>query len=226
MSSCLHVGFNPYDFWSVVRNGVFPDSRRHFLYFSVSLVLPHYETIQFIPPPPDVGKPRYSVLIFHEDIYQGLIVHFIPLEEVFPSLVCGCAKFELSTHSVSLCTPAHLRVVVSTFYQGCLPGAHHHLVFYLPSVQHYRRSATFHTDWYTAVTLISPTVTAVIRSVCSLFWSIAFQALSASPLRMMVVLLEWTTSVSFPPSSSHMVPYLSPLISVDNNTSNLFSSCV
>ena len=55
------VGFNLYGFWSVVRNGIFADSR-HFLYFSVSLVLPHYETVQFVPPPQDVAKPRSSVL--------------------------------------------------------------------------------------------------------------------------------------------------------------------
>ena len=173
----------------MVPNGVFPDSR-HFLYFSVSLVLPHYETVQFEPPPPDVGKPRSSVLMFHEAIYQGLNVRFTPLEEVFPSLVCGHAKSELSTHSVSLCTSAHLRVVVSTFNQGCLPQPHRHLLFYLPSIQLYKSSTTFHTGWYTAVTLISPTVTAVVCSVCSLFWYIAFQALSASPLRMMSVRQE------------------------------------
>ena len=169
----LLVGFNPYGFWSVVQNGVFPDSR-HFLYFSVSLVLPNYETVQFISPPPDVGKPRPSVLIFHEGIYQGLSIRFTPLEEVFPTLVCGRAKSKFSSHFVILCTPTHLRVVVSTFYQGCLTRAHRHLVFYLPSVQLYWSSAAFHTGWYNAVTLISPTVTAVVRSVCSHFWSIAF----------------------------------------------------
>ena len=104
MSPCLVVGFNPYVFWSVVRNGVFPDSR-HFLHFSVSLVLSHYETVQFVPQAPDVGKSHSSVLLFHEAIYQGLIVRFTPLEEVFPSLVCCHEKSELSTHSVSLCTP-------------------------------------------------------------------------------------------------------------------------
>ena len=120
LSLYLLVGFNPYGFWSVVRNKIFRDSR-HFLYFSVSLVLPHYETVKFVPLPPDVGKPRSSVLMFHEAIYQGLIVCFTPLE-VFPRLVCGRAKSELSTHSVSLGTPSHLRVVVSTFNQGCLPS--------------------------------------------------------------------------------------------------------
>ena len=98
-----------------------------------------------------------------------------------------------------------------------------HLVFYLPHVQLCRSSATFHTDWYTAVALISPTVTAVIRSLWFLFWYIAFQAFSDSPLRMMAIRLEWITTVSFLPSPSHKVPSLSPLISVDNKTSHLFS---
>ena len=85
--------------------------------------LPHYETVKFVPLPPDVGKPRSSVLMFHEAIYQGLIVCFTPLE-VFPRLVCGRAKSELSTHSVSLGTPSHLRVVVSTFNQGLSSFGH------------------------------------------------------------------------------------------------------
>ena len=124
----------------------------------------------------------------------------------------------------SLCAPpAHWRVVVSTFYQGCLPRVYRHLVFYLPSIRFYRSSATFHTGWYTAITLISPTVTAVVRSMCYLFWSIAIQSLSASPVMMMAFLLEWITTASFPSSPSHIVPSLSPLISVDNNTSHLFS---
>ena len=55
---------------------------------------------------------------------------------------------------------------------------------------------SFHTGWYTAITLISPRVTAVVRSVCSLFWYIAIHVLSASPLRMMAVRLEWITTVS------------------------------
>ena len=67
------------------------------------------------------------------------LLHTI-LEDVFSSLVCGRAKSELSTHSVSLCATAHLRVVVSAFSQGCLPWVHHHIVFYLPSVQLYRSS--------------------------------------------------------------------------------------
>ena len=156
------------------------------------------------------------------------MVCFTPLEEVFPRFVCGRGKSELSTHSVSLSTPAHLRVVVSTIYEGCLPRAYRHLVFWLPSVQLYRSSATFHTGWYTAVTLISPTVTAVVCSVCSLFWSIAFQALSGSPVRMMAVRLEWITAVSFSPSPSHMVPSLSLLLSPWTTTPPISSpsSCV
>ena len=46
--------------------------------------------------------------MFHEAIYQGLIVRFSPLEEVFSRLVCCHEKSELSTHSVSLCTPRPL----------------------------------------------------------------------------------------------------------------------
>ena len=53
-----------------------------------------------------------------------------------------------------------------------------------------------------------PTVTAVVRSLCSLFWSKALPALRAPPLRMMAVRLEWITTVSFSPSPKHMVPSL------------------
>ena len=161
--------------------------------------------------------------MFHEDIYQGLIVGFTPLEEVFPRLVCGRAKSELSNHSVSLCTPAHLRVLVSTFNQGCFPRAHRHLVFYLLSAQLYRSSATFHTGWCTAVTHFAHSYCCFPLLVLSLFWFIAFQALSASPLTMMLVRLELISTVSFSPSPSHMVRSLSSLNSVDNNTSHLFS---
>ena len=40
---------------------------------------------------------------------------------------------------------------------------------------------------------------------------------------MMAVRLEWITTVSFSPSPKHMVPSLSHLVSVDNNTSPIFS---
>ena len=66
------------------------------------------------------------------------------------------------------------------------------------------------------------TVTAVVRSLCSLFWFKAFPTLHAPPLRMMAVHLEWIT-VSFSSSPNHMVPSLSHLVSLDNNTSNIFS---
>ena len=135
--------------------GRWSDSR-HFLYFSGSLDLPQYETVQFVPPPPEVGKPGSSGLMLHEAIYQGLIVRFTLLEEVFPSLVCARAKFELSNHSVFLSTQAHMRVVESTLTRVVELRAHRHLVFYLPSVQLYRSSATFHTGWCTEVTLICP----------------------------------------------------------------------
>ena len=70
---------------------------------------------------------------------------------------------------------------------------------------------SFDTGWYTAITLISATVTVVVRYGCSLFWSIAFHVLRSSPLRMMAVRLEWITTVLFLPFTSHMVPSLSPL---------------
>ena len=147
-----------YAFLLVVIHMVFGrwSDSRHFLYFSVSLDLPQYETVQFVPPPPEVGKPGSSDLMLHEAIYQGLIVRFTLLEEVFPSLVCARAKFELSNHSVSLSTQAHMRVVKSTLTRVVKHRAHRHLVFYLPSVQLYRSSATFHTGWCTEVTLICP----------------------------------------------------------------------
>ena len=135
--------------------GQWSDSR-NFLYFSVSLVLPQYETVQFLPPPPEVGKPGSSVLMFHEATYQGLIVRFTLLEEVFPSLVCARAKSEFSNHSVSLSTLAHMQIVESTLTRVVKPRAHRHLVPYLQSVQLYRSSATFHTGWCTEVTLICP----------------------------------------------------------------------
>ena len=47
-----------------------------------------------------------------------------------------------------------MRVVESTLTRIVKPRAHRHLVLYLPSVQLYRNSATFHTDWCTEVTLI------------------------------------------------------------------------
>ena len=80
-----------------------PDSR-HFLYFSVCLVLPYFETVQFVPPPSDVGKPRSSVLMFHKAIYQGFIVRFTPLEEVFPAsfVTMQSPNFPLT---LSLCSP-------------------------------------------------------------------------------------------------------------------------
>ena len=40
---------------------------------------------------------------------------------------------------------------------------------------------------------------------------------------MMAIRLEWITTVSFSPSPKHMVPSLSHLVSVDNNTSHIFS---
>ena len=87
----------------------------------------------FVPPPPEVGKPGSSVLIFHDAIYQGFIVRFTLLEEVFPSLFCAYAKSELSNHSVSLGTQAPMRVVESTFNQGSkTPGTSPFSV--LPSV--------------------------------------------------------------------------------------------
>ena len=135
--------------------GRWSDSR-HFLYFSVSLDLPQYETVQFVPPPPEVGKPGSSDLMLHEAIYQGLFVRFTLLEEVFASLVCARAKFEPPNHSVSLSTQAHMRVVESTLTSVVKHWAHRHLVFYLPSVQLYRSSATFHTGLCTEVTLICP----------------------------------------------------------------------
>ena len=66
------------------------------------------------------------------------------------------------------------------------------------------------------------TVTAVVRSLWSHFWSKAFPALRAPPLRMMAVRLEWITTVSFSPSPNHMVPSLSHLVSVDINISHIF----
>ena len=150
LPACLHA------FLLVVIHmvlGQWSDSQR-FLYFSVSLVQPQYETVQFVPPPPKVGKPGSSVLIFHEAIYQGLIVRFTLLEEVFFSLVCARAKSELSNHCVSLSTQAHMRVVESTLTRVVKPRAHRHLVLYLPSVQLYRSSAKFHIAWCTEVTLI------------------------------------------------------------------------
>ena len=122
----------------------------------MSLVLTQYETVQFVPPPPEVGKPDSSVLMFHEVIYQILIVRFTLLEDVLPSLVCARAKSELSNHSVSLSTQAHMRVLESTLSRVVKPQAHRHLVLYLPSVQLYRSSAKFHTGWCTEVTLICP----------------------------------------------------------------------
>ena len=141
LPACLHA------FLLVVIHmvsGRWSDSR-HFHYFSVSLDLPQYETVQFVPPPKEVGKPGSSDLMLHEAIYQGLIVRFTLLEEVFPSLVCAREKFELSNHSVSLSTQAHMRAVESTLTRVVKHRAHRHLVFYLPSVQLYRSSATFHT---------------------------------------------------------------------------------
>ena len=134
--------------------GRWSDSR-YFLYLSVSLDLPQYETVQFVPPPPEVGKPGSSDLMLHEAIYHGLIVCFTLLEEVFPSLVCARAKFELSNHSVSLSTQAHMRVLESTLTRVVEHRAHRHLVFYLPSVQLYRSFATFQTGWCTLSHLVS-----------------------------------------------------------------------
>ena len=71
--------------------GQWSDSR-HFLYFSVFLVMPQYETVQFLPPLSEVGKQGSSVLMFHEATYQDFIVRFTLLKEVFPSLVCARAK--------------------------------------------------------------------------------------------------------------------------------------
>ena len=113
LPACLHA------FLLVIIHMVFDQwsDSRHFLNFSVSLVLPQYETVQFVPPSPEEGKPGSSVLMFHEVIYQGLIVRFTLLEEVFSSLVCARAKSELSNHSVSLSTQAHMRVLESTLSQ-------------------------------------------------------------------------------------------------------------
>ena len=94
--------------------------------------------------------------MFHEATYQGLIVRFTLLEEVFPSLVCARAKSEFSNHSVSLSTLAHMQVVESTLTRVVKPRAHRHLVPFLLSVQLYRSSATFHTGWCTEFTLICP----------------------------------------------------------------------
>ena len=81
LPACLHA------FLLVVIHMVFGrwSDSRHFLYFSVSLDLPQYETVQFVPPPPEVGKPGSSDLMLHEAICQGLIVRFTLLEEVSPA---------------------------------------------------------------------------------------------------------------------------------------------
>ena len=152
LPACLHA------FLLVVIHMVFGQwsDSRHFLYFSVFLVLSQYETVYFLPPLPEVGKQGSSVLMFHEAPYQGFIVRFTLLKEVFPSLVYARAKSELSNHSVFLSTLAHMRVVESTLTRVVKPRAHHHLVLYLPSVQLYRSSATFHTGWCTEITLICP----------------------------------------------------------------------
>ena len=152
LPACLHA------FLMVVIHMVFGQwsDSRHFLYFSVFLVLPQYETVQFLPLLPEVGKQGSSVLMFHEATYKGFIVRFTLVKEVFPSLVCARAKSELSNHSVFLSTLAHMRVVESTLTRVVKPRAHRHLVLYLPSVQLYRSSATFHTGWCTEVTLIYP----------------------------------------------------------------------
>ena len=94
MPACLHA------FLLVVIHMVFGQwsDSRHFLYFSVFLVLPQYETVQFLPPLPEVGKQGSSVLMFYEASYQGFIVRFTLLK-VFPSLVCARAKSKLSNHS-------------------------------------------------------------------------------------------------------------------------------
>ena len=202
--------------------GQWSDSR-HFLYFSEFLVLPQYETVQFLPPLPEVGKQGFSVLMFHEATYQSFIVHFTLLKEVFPSLVCARAKSELSNHSVFLSTLAHMRVGESTLTRVVKPRAHRHLVLYLPSVQLYRSSATFHTGWCSEVILICP-------------------QLLCYPLLVLSLLVQ---SFPSPPCSSSQddgrssrvdhncfifalsQPYgaisLSHLVSVDNNTSYIFS---
>ena len=143
----------------------------------------------------------------------------------YHSLVCARAKFELSNHSVSLSTQAHMRVVESTLTRVVELRAHRHLVFYLASVQLYRSSATFHTGWCTEVTLICPQLL-LLSAPC---------ALSSGP------------KLSSPPCSSsqddgrsprvdhHCFIFafsqtygaislsLSQLVSVDNNASHIFS---
>ena len=73
---------------------------------------------------------------FHEAINQGHAVCFTPLE------LGGLPQPRLrpcevrTSHSLRFFVcPAHLLVVVSTIYQGCVLRAYRHLVFYLPSVQ-------------------------------------------------------------------------------------------
>ena len=181
LPACLHA------FLLVVIHmffGRWSDSR-HFLYFFVSLDLPQYETVQFVPPPLEVCKPGSSVLMLHEPIYQGLIVRFTLLEEVFPSLVCARAKFKLPNPSVSSSTQVHMRVLESTLTRVVKHRAHRHLVFYLTSVQLYRSSATFHTGWCTEVT-VSP-----------LFH---FRLLPNIWCHLSLTLSPWTTT---PPISSH-----------------------
>ena len=202
--------------------GRWSDSR-HFLYFSVSLNLPQYETVQFLPPPPEVGKPGSSDLMLHEAIYQGLIVRFTLLD-VFPSLVCARTKFELSNHSVSLSTQAHMRVVESTLTRVVKHRAHRHLVFYLPSVQLYRSSAAFHTGWCTEVTIICPQLL-LFSAPCAL--SLLVQSFPSPP---------WSSSQDngrSPRVDHHYFIFsffqtygaisLSHLDSMDNSTSHVFS---
>ena len=161
--------------------------------------------------------------MFHESTYQGLIVRFTLLNEVFPSLVCARAKSELSNHSVFLSTLAHMRVVESTLTRVVKPRAHRHLVLYLPSVQLYRSSATFHTGWCTEVTLICPQLLCCPLLVLSLL----VQSFPSPPC-------SFSQDDGRSPRVDHHCfifafsqPYgaisLSHLVSVDNNTSHIFS---
>ena len=175
--------------------GQWSDSR-HFLYFSVFLVLPQYETVQFLPPLPEVGKQGSSVLMFHEASYQRFIVRFILLKEVFPSLVCARAKSELSNHSVFLSTLAHMWVVESTLNRVVKPW---HIAIWCSN----SRLCNF-TGAPPRSTLVGALKSlsfahsySVVRSLCSLFWSKAFPALRAPPLRMMAVRIQWITTVHF-----------------------------
>ena len=178
----------------------------------------HYETIQFVPP------RRLQMLLNHFPLFWCFMKLFtkatlfashhigggLPQTRLWP-----CEVWTLHSLLLFVCprplASSGLRLLPGLSSSGTSSFG------VLPPI-----CTTLQELWYrstlvciaTAINIISLTVTAVVRSVYSFFWSIAFHILIASPLMMRTVCLEWITCCLISafsqskPYSGSLSPYL------------------